>query len=135
MLTNEGFAVISIYAFRALTGHRDVASSLGGAPGGSALSLYGSVGSLPLAVLGINDGSEHHNTKDQSSAGQTNWQLRKAQRSPLRAQRASAVKTNVLYVTASNDAVANGSNRANVNARSISPICHVGIGGFGGLLF
>ena len=40
-------------SLKALTGHTTVASSLGWAPGGSALSLYGSVGSLPVAVLGI----------------------------------------------------------------------------------
>ena len=102
-----------------------MALSLGGAPGGSAL---GSVGSLPLALLGINHGSEYNNTKDQSSAGQTNWPRRKAQSLPLRAPRANAVNTNILYATASNDAVSNGSNRANVNAQSMSPISHVGIG-------
>ena len=109
-----------------------MASSLGG---GSALSLYGSVRRLPLAVLGINDGSEYNNTKDQSSAGRTNWPRRNAQSSLLHAPRASASKTNVLYVTASKDAVANSSNGAKVNARRTSPISHVGKGeGIGGLL-
>ena len=47
----------------------------------------------------------------------------------------SAINTNVLYVIASNEAVTNGSNGANDNVRSTSPISHVGIrDGFGGLL-
>ena len=100
-----------------------------------ALSLYGSVGSLPLAVFGINDGFEYNNTKDQSSAGRTNWPRHNVQSPPLRAPKTSAIKTNVLYVTASNEAVAKGSNGAKENAWSTSSISHVGMGeGVGGLL-
>ena len=121
--------------FKAPTGHKAVASSLGGTLGGSVLSLYGSVVCLPLAVLGINDGSEYNNTKDQSSAGRPNWPRCSAQSSPLRAPLASASKTNVLYGTASNDEVAEGSNGAKVNAWRTSPKTHMGMGeGNGGLL-
>ena len=103
-------------------------------PDGSAPSLKGSVGSLLLAVLGINDRSEYNNMKDQSSTGRANWPLRKAQSLPLRAPRVRATKTNVLYVLAYKEAKSSGFNGASVNA-STNPMSHVGRGeGFGGLL-
>ena len=83
-----------------------------------------------MDVVGINDGSEYNKTKDQFSAGRTNWPRHKAQSSPL-----SVNNTNVLYVIASNVAVSNNSNGAKESAQSTSPISHVGIReGFRGLL-
>ena len=106
--TCTGSAVITIYAFKALTGQK--------------------------TVLGINDRSEYSKTKDQSSAALTKQPRRRGMSSPLRVPSMRG-RTNALYVVASKLACSSSLNGAVDNAQSMSPMSHMGTGeGVGGLL-